>query len=114
MSHTSKPVTKLNDHFATLNKQSQKTTAFQQAYDDLKTNTTIEQATKVSKMGRELLALQKETGVQMIKTVEHKTLIAEDLIVKGIDKTIEKKSGYVREKGPNGIRAVWKSQWSRS
>ena len=65
-------------------------------------------------MGRELLELERESGVQMLKTTEHRTLIAEDMVNKGVNKTIEKKSGYVREEGPNGIRMVYKSQWSRS
>ena len=114
MSHTSKPTTKQQDHLAKLTKQSEATTAFQNAYQDLKTNQTIEQATNVAKMGRELLELERESGVKMLKTTEHRTLIAEDMVNKGVNKTIEKKSGYVREEGPNGIRMVYKSQWNRS
>ena len=115
MSYTSKPITKQKDLFRTLTKQSDLTAEFTAAYEEMRKTNSVAKALEVQKLGNALLALEEETGVKMSPQTLHKRLIADDVINKGVDKTIMARSGYVREEGPDGkIRMVFKSQWGQS
>jgi hypothetical protein len=94
------------DHVKQLAEQSRLTTEFQAAYSELTRTKSVSKAIEVEKLGERLLAVEEETGVKMLPTTFHKTLIARDIVSKKVTNVMDEER-WTFETKANGDK-VWK------
>lgn len=94
------------DRVKLLAEQSRLTTEFQAAYSEMQRTKSISKAMEVEKLGERLLAVENETGVHMLPTTMHKTLIARDIVSKKVSDAVDESRWTVETKA-NGDK-VWR------